>query len=67
MKHGLLAGLRALLVAVCILLLATVAGYQIKSATNVALFFLFIAGIWILVERAIMTAMQRKKTNPGSH
>jgi uncharacterized membrane protein len=67
MKRGLLAGLRALLVAICILLLATVAGYPIKSVGSVAVFFLFIAGIWILVERALMTAAQRKKAKPGSH
>ena len=33
----------------------------------VALFFLFIAGVWILVERALLTAVNRKKSKPGSH
>jgi hypothetical protein len=67
MRRGLLAGLRALLVAICTLLLATVAGYHIKSAANVALFFLFIAGLWILIERALMTAVQSKKSKPESN
>ncbi len=67
MKRGLLAAFRALLVAICILLLATVAGYEVKSGTSVALFMLFIAGIWILAERALLSARNRKKTNPRAH
>jgi hypothetical protein len=66
MKRGLIAGLRALLVAICVLLLATVAGYQIKSATNVAMFMLFVAGLWILIERVLMTAVSRNKAKPRS-
>jgi hypothetical protein len=45
-------------------LLAKVAGYQIKSGTSVALFVLFIAGVWILIERVLMTVVQSKKAKP---
>ena len=64
MKRGLVAGFRALLVAICVLLLATVAGYQIKSATNVAMFMLFVAGVWILIERVLMTVVAHNRAKP---
>jgi len=60
-----MAGTRAILVAFCILLLATVAGYQITSGVKVAGFMLFIAAVWFAVERVVMTSRARKTPPKG--
>jgi Zn-dependent protease with chaperone function len=62
MKRGLLGGLRALLVAICVLLVAKVMGYEIKSGPSVGLFMLFIMGLWILAERVLLTISRNKNS-----
>ena len=64
MKRGLLAAFRAMVLAVCVFLLATVGGLKIKSQGAVTVFILGVAVCWLLIETIMMSLAKRKKTKP---
>jgi len=67
MKRGFLTAVRALVVAICVFLLATVGGFKITSGGAVAVFIGGLAAFWILLERILMPVMQRKKAQKRTH
>jgi hypothetical protein len=60
-KHTLLTAFRAMLFAICILLLATVGGFKVKTGVGVAAFVLIVAALWMVVEKVLIAAFAKKK------
>jgi len=61
MKRTLASIFRAMLFAVCLLLLARFGGLEIKTGQGVAVFLVAIAIGWIVFERVLTIYHQRKK------
>jgi hypothetical protein len=61
MKRSLLTVFRAMVFAICIFLLATVGGFEIKTGQSVAVFLVAIAIGWIVLEKVLATVLQQRK------
>jgi hypothetical protein len=68
MKRSLLTGFRALAFALSIFLLLTLGGMlgamKVRSATDVTVFVLGLAVFWVVIERMVLTMVQRRKPAP---